>query len=150
MKQLIKKYISRIILELIKERKVRSALTEALMPLVNYRMKKATRISQERTETLPMKPKAEYDIFTTNDHSFVWGLLEVGNLRPGDTVDIRLYVPVGDSEPKRTLHWVLDGQQKDPVFMVSQTFLPAGSKYTVEQSKGRSKEIDFSFHARRA
>lgn len=149
MKELIRKYITRIILELIKEREVRTALTEALMPSVNYRLKKATRISQERTETLPMKPRQEYDIFVVRAHSFVWGLIETSNLRNGDEVHIRLYVPVGDSEPKGAQHWKIENQQRDPVFIIPQSFLPAGSKFTVTQSMGPSREINFSFLARK-
>lgn len=87
----------------------------------------------------------EYELISYTKLSQFSAMVDLSSMRPGDVVEIRVYV-MSQGEFRRYKRIQLEGQQDDPVLSFSWG-LVRGAKVTLRQTAGRSSKFYYEAYA---
>lgn len=127
---------------------VRQLLADSLRPyLRNNHTRTGFTLAASDEVALPVRQ--EYTIFTAAMTRETCGLFDISALRPGDSLLVRLYMPVRGTERLAEI-WSIDyNGEMPPCYSIETCLLPAGSRVTVEQKTGVSRLLRYDFYVNR-
>lgn len=129
------------------------ALADGLWPYMAQRANRHRNLfslvaSDELTMKSGRERDCEYTLYRTPAPCWLCAYFDLTDLRPGDTVQIRLYAPVKNKELLLE-QWEVEGHNPDVTWSIQARMVPAGARVAIHQLNGLPRVAHYDIYTQR-